>query len=177
MTDIQPAFPGLVWAYHFSADGRTVAPLDGEASSPSNWPPDGFVWLHLALPDGRIEGQLARLAELTPAVAAALVSRDRHLFLTIIDGALTGVMPGFQNDLTSEIRDVGLSTVGTQGPPVRSISPRERPVHRCPVNPRIRAPSVAPYPSLQHCQRWGSDPPSAPIRPQSSSGSYAGNTV
>ena len=107
MTDIQSAFPGLVWAYHFSTDGRTVTLLDGEASSPANWPLDGFVWLHLALPDGRIEGQLARLAELTPAVAAALVSRDRHLFLTIIDGALTGVMPGFQNELTSEIRDVG----------------------------------------------------------------------
>ncbi|MDR3493924.1 MAG: CorA family divalent cation transporter, partial [Ancalomicrobiaceae bacterium] len=107
MTDSRHAFPGLVWAFHFVPDGQTVIALEGEASLPENLPTDGFVWLHLAVPDGRIEAQAARLPTLGPAIAQVLVGRDRHLMLSMIDGVLAGIMPAFLNDLTDEIREVG----------------------------------------------------------------------
>ncbi|MDR3376412.1 MAG: CorA family divalent cation transporter [Ancalomicrobiaceae bacterium] len=107
MTDLHQAFPGLIWAFHFAPDGNSVSSLDGEASLPENLPTDGCVWLHLAVPDGRIEAQIARLPGLDGRIAAAVVSRDRHLILSVMGGVLTGTMPGFLNDLTDEIREVG----------------------------------------------------------------------
>ena len=107
ITDIAPDFPGLVWAYRFPAADQRAVEL---APSPAGIAPllegDGFVWLHFALPDVRLEQQIKETAIIPPEVASVLMDRDRHLFLSVKPLALAGVMPDFRRELDDELKDI-----------------------------------------------------------------------
>ncbi|TBW33880.1 hypothetical protein EYW49_19315 [Siculibacillus lacustris] len=105
MTAASPLLVGLVWAHHFPADGGRSTPIP-EGTPLADLPADGFLWLHFALPDFRVEPLVAALPGMPREAAATLVSRDRHLFVTVVSPALAGVMPDFQQDLDGQSPEV-----------------------------------------------------------------------
>jgi zinc transporter len=92
-------FPGLVWAYHFADATSPGVALKARDTLVEALPKSGFLWLHLAMPDARVEPELVKLPDITSEIAALLCSRDRHPVLTALGATLTGTMPDFEREM------------------------------------------------------------------------------
>lgn len=105
-TGALPDYASLVWAYRFRPGAMraelipAISDLDGLSGG------EGFVWAHFAMPDRRLEQDLARLAHLPAGASEVLTGRDRHLFLSAAPPALAGVMPDFRRELDDELTDI-----------------------------------------------------------------------
>lgn len=107
MSLMNPAIPGLVWAYHFhpGAAPCTRLPLDAARSDLDVG--DGFLWLHLNLVDSRVNAFLENFPGLTPPAIAALTTHDTHAAVTLDEQLVYGTLVDFQREFDSDTRDIG----------------------------------------------------------------------
>lgn len=107
MTLLNPAIPGLVWAYHFHSDKVPCTRLPTEAMRDDLAIDDGFLWLHLNLADQRVTAFLDGFQDLPPAVVAALTTHDTHASITLDEQMVYGTLVDFQREFDNETRDIG----------------------------------------------------------------------
>lgn len=95
ITNVEPAIPGLVWAFRLHGDG-TAEPLP--IDRPIEPGHDGRLWLHFNLTDSRGRAWIAA-SQLPPLARELLVSHDTFQQLHVIDNCVYGVF----SDLVREI--------------------------------------------------------------------------
>ena len=89
---------GLVWVYHFDADGAgTVVP--GEKVADALAIPDGWTWVHLSLADARCRVWMAR-APVSDLARETLGGPDEHMRLDVIGREIVGVVPDLQQEFS-----------------------------------------------------------------------------
>lgn len=99
------AFPGLVWAYRFDAEGIPTS-LEGAAIAGELTATAGWVWLHMNLADLRARDWIAERAPLPEAARELLLDDDDHLSLTANDDALMGVVADFRREFDHGTQDL-----------------------------------------------------------------------
>jgi zinc transporter len=99
--------PGLVWAYRFSSPDAAPQPLMTSNEITAAIAGDGFVWLHFAQTDVRLELTLQALGVFDTDEIVRLVSRDRHMTLSVQDATLWGVLPDCLADLGTDAFELG----------------------------------------------------------------------
>lgn len=118
---------GIVWAYHFRADGSATPIANEQVDAMLAEPNAGWVWVHLGLADNRCRAWIADAAPVSEVARELLAGGDTHLRLDIIGNELIGVMPDLHQELTEASEDlVRLRFV--MGPSF-VITARRRPVH------------------------------------------------
>lgn len=99
--------PGLVWAYDFSAPNDQVQSLTTLEEIGAALTKEGFLWLHFAQTDVRLEQSLKAFGIFDTDEIAQLTSRDRHMTLSVQDATLWGVLPDCLADLGSDAFELG----------------------------------------------------------------------
>ena len=118
---------GIVWAYHFRADGSAEPIANEQVDATLKTPGAGWVWVHLGLADNRCRAWIADAAPVSEVARELLAGSDTHLRLDIIGHELIGVLPDLHQELTEASEDlVRLRFV--MGPSF-VITARQRPVH------------------------------------------------
>src|SRR5215470_2459835 len=118
---------GIVWAYHFRADGSAEPIANERVDATLADPGVGWVWVHLGLADNRCRAWIADAAPVSKVARELLAGSDTHLRLDIIGHELIGVLPDLQQEFTEASEDlVRLRFV--MGPSF-VITARQRPVH------------------------------------------------
>lgn len=104
MHDLQSQ-TGIVWAYHFSADGiATLVPRD---QLPSLSVDVGFTWLHLDLVHTRAQAWIDEHKELPRAARELLLSRESHQQLDHSSSHAWGIAHDLTRDIVDRTDNVG----------------------------------------------------------------------
>ncbi|TCR62068.1 zinc transporter [Bosea sp. BK604] len=104
MNDLQSQ-TGIVWAYHFDADG--VATQVPREQLPGLSPEIGFTWLHLDLVHTRAQAWINEQSELRPAARELLLSRETHQRLDHSSSQAWGIAHDITRDIVDRTDNVG----------------------------------------------------------------------
>ncbi|CDZ65654.1 Mg2+/Co2+ transporter [Neorhizobium galegae bv. orientalis] len=107
MSLMNPAIPGLVWAYRFHPGSAPCTRLPLDAARSDLEIADGFLWLHLNLADSRVNAFLENFPGLTPPAITALTTHDTHAAVTLDEQLVYGTLVDFQREFDSETRNIG----------------------------------------------------------------------
>ena len=100
---VNPAIPGLVWAFRLHNDG-SAEPLPIDA--PIEFSHDGRLWLHFNLADGRVRSWLAA-APIPQLARELLLSHDNFQQLHTIDNCVYGVFSDLVRAIDAVTEETG----------------------------------------------------------------------
>lgn len=98
--------PGLIWAYRFASDG-TPERIEGEALVEAIERPEGWLWLHFNLADGRARYWIERHAPVPPVARDLLLGDDEHQTLIADSDVVMGVLVDLKRALGTKTEELG----------------------------------------------------------------------
>ncbi|HTT49626.1 MAG TPA: CorA family divalent cation transporter [Pseudolabrys sp.] len=89
---------GIIWIYHFDADGCAEL-VPREAADQALADQTGWTWVHLSLADARCRVWIAQNTRLSELAREMLVGPDEHLRLDLFGHEIVGVVPDLQQEI------------------------------------------------------------------------------
>ena len=89
---------GIVWIYHFAADG-TATRVANDAVEKTLMIPAGWTWVHLSLADTRCRAWVVQNPRLSELAREILLGPEEHLRMDVLGQEIVGVVPDLQQEI------------------------------------------------------------------------------